>query len=317
MKTCLRILSVFALTLFAHVPLRAADTVEIKQQWKAGKKYYQTIHTDQQSTIEIGGQKMDQSTNMTIEITMAVSPRQEGQPKRMTIRYERMAMEVGMNGQKMGFDSANPGANADPLNLGKTMGATVGQELKIVFNDKDEIESVENFDEFVKRFGEGAVPGFDASKMFSRESLTQMLKQGSLQGTPGKPVGAGDTWQFSNQVDLPQMGKVAVAGTYKVNNIADHDGVRCAEIQTDGKLSMNLDAQKDDSSPIAALGMKVTDGTVKGPVWFDPQLGIARESQLVQEMTISMKNPTDPAATINVPMKQNISVKLTKVEDLK
>ena len=317
MKLFTRILSVFALALLARVPLHGADTIEIKQQWQAGKKYYQTIHTDQQSTIEIGGQKMDQSTDMTIELTMSVNPRKEGQPKRMIIRYERMAMEIGMNGQKMAYDTANPGANGDPLNLGKTLGATVGQELKVLFNDKDEIDSVENFDEFVKRFGEGAVPGFDPSKMFSRESLTQMLKQGSLQGTPGKPVGAGDTWPFNNQVDLPQMGKVAVNGIYTLKSIGDHDGVRCAEIQTDGKLAMNLEAPKDESSPLASLGMKVTDGSIKGPVWFDPQLGMARESQLVQEMTISMKNPTDPSATINVPMKQNISVKLTKIEDLK
>lgn len=317
MKRLTRLLSVFALALFAHAPLHAAETIEIKQQWQAGKKYYQTIQTDQQSSIEIGGQKMDQSTNMTIEITMSVSPHQDGQPKRMTIRYERMAMEIGMNGQKMGYDSANPTANADPLNLGKTVGATVGQELKIVFNDKDEIDQVENFDEFVKHFGDSAVPGFDASKMFSRESLTQMLKQGSLQATPGKPVGVGDSWQFNNQVDLPQMGKVGVSGNYTVKSIGEHDGVRCAEIQTDGKLSMNLDAPKDEASPLAELGMKVTDGSIKGPVWFDPQLGMARESQLVQEMVISMKNPTDAAATINVPMKQNISVKLTKVEDLK
>jgi hypothetical protein len=61
----------------------------------------------------------------------------------------------------------------------------------------------------------------------------------------------------------------------------------------------------------------VTDGSIKGPVWFDPKLGIARESQLVQQMTISMKNPTDPSATVTVPMKQNISVKLTKIEDVK
>jgi hypothetical protein len=63
--------------------------------------------------------------------------------------------------------------------------------------------------------------------------------------------------------------------------------------------------------------MKVTDGTIKGPVWFDPVLGIARETQLIQEMTISMKNPEDPTVTISVPMKQNITVKLTKVEDVK
>jgi len=241
MKLRVRILSVCATALLAYAPSHAAEAVDVQQHWQAGKKYYQTIHTDQQSSIEIGGQKMDQSTDMTMELTMAVSPKQEGQPKRMTIRYERMAMEIGMNGQKMGYDSANPTANADPLNLGKTVGATVGQELKVVFNDKDEIETVENFDEFVKRFDTSGVPGFDASKMFSRESLTQMLKQGSLQGMPGKPVGAGDSWQFNNQVELPQMGKVTVTGTYTVKSIGDHDGVKCAEIQTDGKLSMNLE----------------------------------------------------------------------------
>lgn len=32
---------------------------------------------------------------------------------------------------------------------------------------------------------------------------------------------------------------------------------------------------------------------------------------------MTMKNPTDPTATLTVPIKQNISAKLTKVEDVK
>jgi len=317
MKLRTRILSLVALGLLARVPLQAAAPIEIKQQWMAGKKYYQTVQTDQQSSIEIGQQKMEQTTSMIIELTMAVSPHRDGQPKRMIIRYERMAMEVGMNGQKMGYDSANPGASGDPLNLSKTIGATVGQELKVVFNDKDEVDKVENYDEFIAHLSPAAVPGFDPAKMFSRESLTQMLKQGSLQGVPGKPVTSGDTWPFSNQVDLPQLGKVAVTGKYTLTGVGDHNGVPCAEIQTEGTLSMDLSAGTDNASPLNALGMKVTDGTIKGPVWFDPALGIARESQLAQEMTISMKNPADPTATLTVPMKQQITVKLTKIEDLK
>jgi hypothetical protein len=63
--------------------------------------------------------------------------------------------------------------------------------------------------------------------------------------------------------------------------------------------------------------MKVSNGTLKGTVWFDPQLGMARGSALEQEMTITMKNPTDPAATLSVPMKQHITTTLTKVEDIK
>ncbi|MEP6671134.1 MAG: DUF6263 family protein [Chthoniobacter sp.] len=317
MKLRTRLLSLAAFALCARLPLPAADTIEIKQQWQAGKKYYQTIQTDQQSSVEIGPQKMEQTTSMTIELTMAVSAHQDGQPKRMVIRYERMAMQVGMNGQKMGYDSAKPAEGGDPLNLSKTIGATVGQELKVVFNDKDEVDKVENYDEFIAHLSPAAVPGFDPAKMFNRESLTQMLKQGSLQAVPGKPVTAGDSWSFSNQVDLPQLGKVSVTGKYTLKGVGDHDGVRCAEIQTEGALAMDLGAATDTSSPLSALGMKVTDGNIKGPVWFDPALGIARESQLTQEMNITMKNPADPTATLNVPMKQQISVKLTKIEDLK
>ena len=182
MKLRTRILSLAALALWAPLSLRAAETVEIKQHWLAGKKYYQTIQTDQQSTIQIGQQKMEQATSMTMEMTMTVNTPQKGEPKKMTIRYERMAMDITMNGQKMGFDSANPDAGSDPLNLKKTVGATVGQELKMVLNDKDEVETIENYDEFIQHLGPSTVPGFDPSKMFSRESLTQMLKQGGLQG---------------------------------------------------------------------------------------------------------------------------------------
>jgi hypothetical protein len=219
----------------------------------------------------------------------------------------------------MGFDSAKPDAGSDPLNLKKTVGATVGQELKMVLNDKDEVETIENYDDFIQHLGPAAVLGLEPSKMFSRDSLTQMLKQGSLQGLPGKAVAVGDTWPFNNQIELPQLGKVSVSGTYTLKSVGDHNGVRCAEIQTDGTLAMDLGAgaAPDAASPLGALGMKVSDGSIKGPVWFDLRLGVARETQLVQEMTISMKNPADPSATITVPMKQNISVKLMKIEDVK
>ena len=313
----IRILAIAVLALCAPFSLRAAETIDIKQHWLAGKKYYQTIQTDQQSKIEIGAQKVEQSTSMTMELTMTVNTPKKGEPKRITIRYERMAMDMTMNGQKMGFDSANPDAGSDPLNLKKSVGATVGQELKMILNDKDEVETIENYDEFIQHLSPGATPGFDPSKMFSRESLTQMLKQGSLQGLPGKPVGVGDTWTFNNQVELPQLGKVAITGTYTLKGVGDHNGARCAEIQTEGTLAMDLGGGKDTPSQLGALGMKVTDGSIKGPVWFDPQLGIARETQLVQDMTITMKNPADPAATLTVPMKQNISVKLMKIEDVK
>ena len=63
--------------------------------------------------------------------------------------------------------------------------------------------------------------------------------------------------------------------------------------------------------------MKLIEGTLKGTVWFDPQLGAARDAELVQEITMDMKNPADAGEVISIPLKQTIKTTLTKVTDLK
>ena len=179
---------------------------------------------------------------------------------------------------------------------------------------------MENYDEFVKNFPPSAVPGMDMTKMFNKESMATMMKQGALQAMPGKPVKPGDSWPYTTSVELPQMGKVAVKGTYTFKGMAERGGVPCAEIATTGEITLDM-AKADAASPagaaLAQMGMKIEGGALKGTVWFDPKLGFAREAQLTQEMSMTMKNPADPAATIKVPIKQEISTTLTKVGDVK
>ena len=313
-----RIVFPIALALLAGAPLPAAETFEIQPHWLAGKKYSETIQTDEHSVSGSGPEKMEERTTMTIELTMTVSPRRTGQPKRMTMRYERMAMEVDMNGQKMGYDSANPAAGTDPLEVGKTISATVGQELQVVLDDHDHIVGIENYDDFIKHLAPAATPDFDPAKMFSRQSLIQMLEQGSLQAVPGKPVAVGETWPFGHLLDLPELGKVAVAGSYTLQSVGDHGGALCAEILTDGTLALDMSASSaGGASEGDATAMKILDGSIKGPIWFDLKLGIARETELVEEMTIAMKDPTDASVTINVPTTATTKVTLTKIEDVK
>ena len=314
------LLPVTALVALAAAPLSAAETIEIKQRWIAGKQYFMSAQTAQKSTIEMGPQKIEQAVTTTMDMSMAVRRAEDGEGKRMTLKFERVAMEMNVNGQKMGFDSAKPGEGSDPLGLAKSVGASVGKELKVLLNEKDEIVQIENYDEFIKQIAPSPVPGMDPKTMFSKESVGQMMKQGALQALPGKPVAPGDSWPFVNEVALPQLGKVAVRGTYTFKGMAQHDGVATAEILTDATLALDFAAGGADASAegkvFSQLGMKVTGGTLKGTVWFDPALGTARDAQLDQEMTITMKNPTDPSATVSVPMKQHIATTLTKVEDI-
>ncbi len=297
-----------------------AQNVEIKQRWVAGKKYFQTLQTLQQTSFTVGPQKMEQAMKMTMEVTVAVRAHEDGQRKRLTMRYDRVAAEMKVNGQEMSYDSAKAGDSPDPMGFGKTMGATVGKELIMLVDAQDQVTEIENYEEFIKQLGSSPVPGMDPRQMYSRAALTQMLKQGALMALPPQAVAPGETWPFVNEIILPQIGKIGVRGTYTFKGLADHGGVPCAEIATEATLSMDLAASTEPgaaASPLAQMKMKVTDGTLRGTVWFDPALGQARDAQLVQEMTVSMQNPTDPGATITVPMKQNISTTLTKVEDLK
>lgn len=295
--------------------LTDAQAIEIQQHWVVGKSYEFSARMEQASSFAIGPQKMDQKAVTTMTMSLAVRPHEDGQSKRLTLKYERMAMDMEMNDQKMSFDSDKPGEGTDPLNLGKTLGAVVGKEVKMIANAQDQITEIENFDEFIRQFP--AVPGMDPAKMFGKEQLQQMMKQGALQALPGHPVSAGDSWPFSHEMTLPQLGKLSVKGTYTYQGMEDHEGVSCARIQNDATMDMDISVSGSEGSPQKALGMKITDGSLKGTIWFDLALGTARDAALVQEMKMSMKDPTDPSKTVEIPMKQTITTTLTKVEDVK
>ncbi len=299
------------LALYAEVSF--AQSVDLHQRWQAGKKYSQTVETAQQSTIEMAGQKMEQSTTMTIDISIAVRALEDGKRRRMTMTYDRVAMDMSMNGQKMSFDSANPGT--DPLGLGKTLGATIGKELKILLDETGAVVEIENYDSYIEQLGKSPIPGMDFREMQSREALTQMVNQGALLSLPGKPIESGGSWAFDQTLALPKIGKVSTRGTYTFKGMAQRAGATCAELAMEGKLTMDVGGEAGAASPLA---VKVTNGAITGTVWFDPQLGVMRESQIQQDMTMSMKNPVDATAPeMTIPMKQAVTLKTTKIEELK
>ena len=300
----------------AVTTLNGADTVELKQRWETGKKYIFTTQTSQQSTVTIGTVKAEQTAGMTMETSVSVRPYEDGKRKELTMRYDRVSMELLINGQKLGYDSAKPNEGTDPLGLGKSVGALVGKELKILTDEKDTPAEVENYDEFVEQMkAAGSPAGLDVTKMFTRPGLVETLKQGSLQAFPDHPVAPGDSWSFSTKVTMAQIGTVTVKGTYTFKGMTSHGGAQCAEIVTDGTLSLELEGGDAEA---AKLGAKIIKGTMKGPVWFDPQLGMAREANLDHDLTISIKNPLDASGgDLAVPMKQTAKYTLTRIEDLK
>ena len=89
-----------AILILAASPL-PAQTVDIKPRWQVGKKITQTMRMDQESTIALGEQKMEQKVGMTMDTTMSVRAHENGKHKRVSMKYDRVAMDMNMAGQEM------------------------------------------------------------------------------------------------------------------------------------------------------------------------------------------------------------------------
>jgi hypothetical protein len=300
-----------AVLTLALTRLTAADTYEIKKSWPVGKKVSQTMKMDQTSNMEIAGQKMDQKMNMTFDMSTGVAKHEDGKQKRLTVKYDRMTMDMTMGPQKFAFDSAKPADDA--LGLGKMIGGIVGKEFKVLVNANDEVTDIENYDEVAGALGGGA--GSPLGQMFGKEQMTEMMKQAALHNSPGKPVKVGDSWPLNFTMKAPPVGTINLKGTYTLKGVGPHDGVSCLEIAMDGVIATDGTAAAPPQA--AALGAKINGGKTTGTLWFDPALGMVRGSDSTQSMEISMKNPTQPDATMTIPMNQHIVVTMTKVEDLK
>ena len=292
----------------AVAPLSAADALELKQRLITDKKYFQTTQTTQSMTMDIGPRKTEQKTTTTMEMSLAVRPHEDGTRKRVTIKYERVAMNMDMNGQKEGFDSAKPVDATDTMGLAKRLGGDVGKEVKVVLTSTDDIDDIENF--YGKNPPRSPEPEMEMARMLKNSIIAHLMKQGDLHAMPGKPVRSGDSWPFTTTLMLPPpMHRATVKGTYTFKGMATHGGVPCAEIATVGEIS--LDQPKNDAHS------STSSGTLNGTVWFDPKLGFARDAQFAQEMNMTVKEPADPTFMLRCSLKQEVSITLAKVEDMK
>jgi hypothetical protein len=320
MKFSIRLFLPFATLALGAAPLAADDAIALKQQWQVGKKYVQSMKMVQNSAVPMGPQKMEQKMTMTMDMSTTVRKHEDGKQKRLLLRYDRMAMKMNMNGQEMGFDSTKP--DADPVGMGKLFSGLIGKDLKMLVNEKDELVTIENFEEFSA--AAGGMAGNPLGQMFTKESLADMIKQGSLRALPAKPVKPGNSWPWDYKMPIAQLGSAAIKGTYTLKGSAMRGGVPCAEIAVDGTLDIDVSGaakQENPSDPTAAMlkamGMKMTGGKMKGTLWFDNALGMARDTEITTEMEMTMNNPAAPGEKLVIPTKQAVSLTLTKVEDAK
>ncbi len=305
--------SVFFLTLLGLMSAAQAQDLDtsrgpaqLKFDLVPGKTYVQTLESNQSTQMEIQGQKMDQKVNMTMVLSMAVEAGPEN-GKVVTVVYDRIAMKQDMAGMAIAYDSADPNASQSPLAM---MGDMVGKPMKVTMNAEGEVVSVEGAEEIMQAAGgDNPMVGEMLKQFFGEDQLAQMMNTSMSQMIPSDPVAPGDTWPIDLKVSLGPMGEVTYKGTGTLLGYQKLDGVDVAVLDIEAETGLSISSEPTDgddaaSNPLAAMNMKLEEGTSKTRVYWDNTVGFMRASEMEQKMKMSMTNPVDGSALV-IPTQQS------------
>lgn len=297
----------FLLTLLSvalMLPAGAEEAVQLRQAWQEGKRYTVSMKLDQSTNLTVAGQNVSQTMHMSSITSLTFRKHEDGLRKRISLQYERISIDSDTNGMKMSADSGKPD---DSTPFGKTIGALVGHEIRMVADQHNKVESVEGVQEALAAAGENNLM---AQQFLNEAALKRMVAQGGLDSVPDHPVKPGDSWPFSTEMPLPQMGQLNLKGTYTYEKTVQRAGVPCAEIAINSSMTGS-----DSGDTGAGIAARIEMGSIKGTVYFDNALGAARETDMEEEITVSMNNPVGGTERLTIPLTQKIHTAIDKIED--
>lgn len=296
-----RLLTTLALLLAGAFPLSAAEPAANAKQtfpvtWKIGKEYTQTMTMRQE--MDMMGQG-GMTTDMTMELSMLPS----------------VGAKEGTTDVKMTYEKATMTAKQGEaeLPMGEALKAVLGKSVTVTYDAEGRIVDTKGLEALA---GDNPM----TAQLMNKDSMKQMMSQGSLMGRPKQPVGPGESWEFAAEFPSPMM-KMTMKGKYTYERDEEVNGSKCARLKFEGDLAMEADDKEADpaaapaAAPLKALGMKVTDGKISGVCFYDLGMGNIVKADIDMTMTMSMHNPENNEG-LRMSVKSKVANLLT-MEDAK
>lgn len=270
MKKSFLPLAALAIGSLLYASCKGDEPVNLKLNLKPGTQYLYTM--DMKMNQETMGQKMD--NNMLMESTYDVAAGQ-GTDRRITVTYDRIAMEVKSPMGNMAYDSKDP-AKGDPKLA--MMNGMLNKPFIMEVSEQGEIKKVEGLQEIVNAMGdsttdEGAQMRTQMAQTFNDTAIKSMMQQ-SLNIFPDHPVKKGDTWKKSYTMNMGFM-SMTVDNTFKLASV---DGGKA-------HIDVNSTIKGGAGSGGAEMmnGMSINlNGDQKGTMDVDVETGLVTESKLKQ-----------------------------------
>jgi hypothetical protein len=272
-----------AAAILTTIALSSASTQAetLRWQFSAGQKFSQEMVQDMDSSIELGGQKINTIVKQTIDSQWSVNKVDDQGIAEITQVISRIRMQMdGASGISTKIDTASDDV---PKGLAATLAgplkAMTNAPFEMRMNSRGEVLDVKVAKETIEALRN--LPGADKlGGMFSEEGLVNMIKQ----GTPSLPAGniqVGYIWNSKLSTKLPQLGTMATHTEMTYQGPEQIDG------KTQQKISMRLTTSVAAAdNPLVKVSIKEQDAS--GTMRFDNQAGHISNTEMKQKMVMQM-----------------------------
>lgn len=220
----------------------------------------------------------------------------------ISIRLEKVRMNVDMGGIRLTYDSSLP--DSGETLLGQTFKGVMGKTFQITLDPEDQVVELKGLEEI------GAVRS-PLGQQIGVEQLTQVAMPMLTLGVPKEGVTPGQTWRHLKDVSMGPVGKLHA--DHAVTYAGEEAGIAELRYQAELRLAAgNGGGEKNPKSPVT-----IEKGNLSGILRVDKAKRFPVSGAGEGSLTMTMMNPADPAQTLQLPITQRRTFELVSMSPLK
>jgi hypothetical protein len=278
--------------LCALVGPAVAQGTLLQWAWVEGQRhtYTMTEELDQESSTEVSGESMAQSSKdrriWTLEQSV-VSVKEGGVA---TIRREYVGLEMTheSDGTTVKYDSERPDEAAANHPRIKPFASFVGRSIEFDVDREGRVLAVRGGADLMRGLVEGmsGAPimgaGLGAGAQVAADEMFRHQIEQSLRIVPGRRVRVGESWDGSADQPVPILGSVGVQQTHTYKGTKRRKGRDCAEVTTVGRMSL-----PEGGLAGGLLTMKISESGINATTLLDVEQGtlVHSEARMLTEIT--------------------------------
>ena len=268
--------------------------VELKAKWPPGERVVQTYDMKINTEISIPGQPnpIKQDTTMGQRYGLTVVKAEADGGREVEMEFLAMRMKLDQGGKTLiDYDSDTKAATGpkqpELAAVEEMLQNVIGAKIQLHLDASNNVARVEGVDQLMNRLAtRGPAVATDSIRnMFSEDYLKQMM--GNSRYLPPKPVQPGDTWPVQTDLEMGNLGTLALDYHLTFQSWEKRGPRLCARLESEGTIKSRPGANPD----AAGTAMTIQDGSSSGVSWFDPELGMVIDSVVNQDIKMTMSLP--------------------------